>query len=203
MNELTKCPKCGKQNKVTAQFCESCGTDLNGVANTSEPKKSKDTSGGLMGWWNKQSTKGKGVIGIVGICCLGLILIVGIGGLLSPDNSNTTTTQSSSAQSDSQSTPTTTTATTPQKVTIAQLYGSSIAKGTYVKVTGTVLQSDRYNLRIRNSNWKDVLVEGSDLSAYEDQSVTVVGTYSGPSSYTTVMGGERTVPTITDAKIVS
>lgn len=202
MKELTKCPKCGKQNKLTAQFCESCGTELKGTPNTSESKKSKDTSGGLMGWWNKQSTKGKGVIGIVGICCLGLILIVGIGGLLSPDNSNNTT-QSSSVQSNSTSTPTTTTETTPQKVTIAQLYGSSIAKGTYVKVTGTVLQSDESSLRIENSDGKDILVQGSDLSAYEDQSVTVVGTYSGPSSYTTVMGGERTVPSITDAKIVS
>ena len=127
---------------------------------------------------------------------------MGIRGLLSPDNSNTTT-QSSSAQSSSTSTSTTTTETTPQKVTIAQLYGSSIVKETYVKVTGTVLQSGGFILRIENSDGKDILVQGSDLSAYEDQSVTVVGTYSGPSSYTTVMGGERTVPSITDAKIVS
>ncbi len=200
MNELTKCPKCGKQNKVTAKFCESCGTDLSGVTATSAPTESGNTSGGPMGWWSKQSTKGKALIGIVGICCLGLILIVGIGGLLSPENTNATP---QSSQSNVTSTPTTTPADTPKTVTIAQLYGSSIAKGTYVKVTGTVLQSDGYNLRIKNSAGKDILVEGSDLSAYEDKSVTVVGTYDGPTSYTTVMGGERTVPSIIDAKIVS
>lgn len=198
--ELAKCPNCGKQNKVTAKFCEGCGTDLSNVTDTSAPKESKSTSGGPMGWWSKQSTKGKALIGIVGICCLGLILIVGIGGLLSPENTNATP---QSSQSNVTSTQTTTSVDTPKTVTIAQLYGSSIAKGTYVKVTGTVLQSDGYNLRIENSAGKDILVEGSDLSAYEDKSVTIVGTYDGPTSYTTVMGGERTVPSIIDAKIVS
>lgn len=201
MKELAKiCPNCGKQNKITAKFCENCGTVLNDVAHVSAHNESKNTSGGLMGWWDKQSKGGKAVIGIVGICCLGLILIVGIGGLLSPENSTATP---QSAQNNVSSTPTTTTSDTPKTVTIAQLYGSSITKGTYVKVTGTVLQSDGYNLRIENSAGQDILVEGSDLSAYEDKSVTVVGTYDGPTSYTTVMGGERTVPSITDAEIVS
>lgn len=90
---------------------------------------------------------------------------------------------------------------TPQNVTISQLYSSSIPQGTYVKVTGKVLQSDSSGIRIENSDDQDILVEGSGLSAYEDQSVTVIGTYSGPSTYTTVMGGDRTVPTITDATI--
>lgn len=197
---MAKCPNCGKQNKVTAKFCEGCGTDLTNVAATSISKESESTSGGPMGWWSKQSTKGKAAVGIVGICCLGLILIVGIGGLLSPDNTNATP---QSSQSNASSTQTTTSADTPKTVTIAQLYGSSVAKGTYVKVTGTVLQSDGYNLRIENSAGKDIMVEGSDLSAYEDKSVTIVGTYDGPTSYTTVMGGERTVPSIIDAKIVS
>ena len=200
MKELVKCPKCGKQNKVTAQFCEGCGTDLSNVTDTSTSTESENTSGGPMGWWSKQSTKGKALIGIVGICCLGLILIVGIGGLLSPESTNATP---QSSQSNVTSTQTTTSADTPKTVTIAQLYGSGISKGTYVKVTGTVLQSDGSNLRIENSAGKDIMVEGSDLSAYEDKSVTVVGTYDGPTSYTTVMGGERTVPSIIDAKIVS
>lgn len=47
----------------------------------------------------------------------------------------------------------------------------------------------------------DGVTQGLSLSAYEDQTVTVVGTYSGPSTYTTVMGGDRTVPTITHATI--
>ena len=193
MKELAKCPNCGKQNKVTAKFCESCGTTLNDTT-TSSPKGSESTSGGPMGWWNKQSTKGKAAVGIVGICCLGLILIVGLGGLMSPDqNTQNVSTQSS----------TTTSADAPKTVTIAQLYGSSITKGTYVKVTGTVFQSSETNILLENPNGKDVMVYGDDLSTYEGKSVTVVGTFDGPSSYTTVMGSERTVPTINDAKIVS
>ncbi len=188
---MAKCPNCGKQNKVTAKFCEGCGTTLNDTA-TSAPNGSESTSGGPMGWWNKQSTKGKAAVGIVGICCLGLILIVGIGGLLSPDNTNATP-QSSTATS----------AVTTKTVTISQLYGSSVAKGTTVKVTGKVFQSDGSNLLIENSNGQDVLVQGDDVEAYEGKSVTVTGTFDGPTSYTTVLGSERTVPTITDAQIVS
>lgn len=91
---------------------------------------------------------------------------------------------------------------TPQTVTISQLYSGSVSEGTLVKVSGKVVQSDGYNLRIENSNYKDILIQGTGLSAFEDQKVTVIGTYDGASSYTTVMGGERTVPTIKDAKIV-
>ena len=47
--ELAKCPNCGKQNKVTAKFCEGCGTDLSNVTDTSAPKESKSTSGGANG----------------------------------------------------------------------------------------------------------------------------------------------------------
>lgn len=90
---------------------------------------------------------------------------------------------------------------TPEEVTISQLYGSSVAKGTMVKVTGIVSQSDGYNLRLRNSDYQDILVQGSDLSAYEGQSVTVIGKFEGPTSYVTVMGGERTVPTIKNARL--
>jgi hypothetical protein len=99
------CPKCGKQNKITAKFCENCGTTLNDVTTTSKPEKEpKNTSEGIMDRWNKQG-KGVKIGSIVGVCCLGLILIIGIGGLLSPENS-TATPQSS--QSNVSSTPTTT-----------------------------------------------------------------------------------------------
>jgi hypothetical protein len=37
---------------------------------------------------------------------------------------------------------------------------------------------------------------------YEDHKVTVVGTYIGPESYTTVHGAARTVPCVSGAKIV-
>lgn len=198
---MTKiCPNCKKQNNDTAQFCENCGTTLNTNTTEKQPK----TKSGIMGWWNKQG-KGTKIGSIVGVCCLGLLIIGLIAGMGSPDQttstSNTTTSTASSTPASSTPVVASTPVNTPQNVTISQLYGSSIAEGTTVKVTGTVIESDGYNLRIENSNGKDILVEGTGLSAYEDQSVTVVGTFTGPTSYTTVMGGSRTIPTINDAKL--
>jgi len=191
MKELAKCPNCGKQNKINAKFCENCGTTLSDTNESELKTEAKSTSGGIMGFWDKQSTKGKAAIGIAGICCIGLIFIIVIGGMIAPDQNTNTSTQSA-----------TTTSNTPTTVTITQLYGSSIAKGTYVKVTGTVLDSSGTTLRIENPDGQDIMVEGNSLSAYEGHSVTVVGTFYGPSAYNTVMGSSRTVPTITDAKII-
>lgn len=82
--ELAKCPNCGKHNKITAKFCENCGTALNDVNTRSDPNKEvKSPSGGLRGFWNRQSSKGKAVTG-VSVCCLGVFLLVVIAGLLSP-----------------------------------------------------------------------------------------------------------------------
>lgn len=195
---MTKiCPKCNTENADSSGFCQNCGEELPEA--TSKPSK----TGVIGAWWNKRGSGAKVGIIIAGICCIGLIAIVVLAGMASPDkttstNTATTTTQPTNTQT---STQTTSTEKTPTTVTISQLYSGSVAKGTYVKVTGTVLQSDGYNLRLDNSDSQDILVEGSGLSAYEDQSVTVVGTFSGPSSYTTTLGSERTVPTITDGKL--
>lgn len=115
-----------------------------------------------------------------------------------PTSSDTTSSDTTSSESESDQS---TISEKPTEVTISQLYGSSIKEGTLVKVTGTVLESDGYNLRIENSDGQDILVQGWDLEAYEDQSVTVIGTFIGPTSYETVMGGSRTVPTLDDGKI--
>lgn len=195
---MTKtCPNCGKKNPDNSEFCKNCGNDIKSVAAV------KASKSGVGGWWSEQTTIVK-ALSVVGICCLGLIVIFGISAILSPD-SNTSTTTTNTSTTPATTTPTTTTTSTtsePTTVTITQLYGTSIAEGTKVKVTGTVLQSDGYSLRIENSDGKDILVEGYGLNAYEDQSVTVVGTYEGPTSYTTVLGSERTVPHITNAEIV-
>ncbi len=114
MKELAKiCPKCGNENKDTAKFCEDCGTSLNDVGNTAMTEKPKSTSGGIMDWWNKQSSGGKAIMGIAGICCIGLILIVGISGLMAPDKttsnySSPNTTQSTNTTPTSSSTPSST-----------------------------------------------------------------------------------------------
>jgi len=159
--------------------------------NDKKPEKS-----GIMGWWNKQG-KGMKIGSLVGLCCLGLLVIAVISGMGASDQTTSSDSNTSSDSSSSSSS-----STTPKNVTITQLYGTSIAEGTLVKVTGTVLQSDGYNLRIENSNGKDILIEGTDLDAYENQKVVVIGTFDGPTAYSTVMGGERTVPHIINAEIV-
>ncbi|BDZ71591.1 zinc ribbon domain-containing protein [Methanobacterium petrolearium] len=197
---MTKiCPKCNKVNADSSQFCENCGEEL------SNPAKKPIKSGGFGEWWGKQGSGVKSGIIIAGICCIGLIVIIGLVGMTSPDASttdNTSTDTNTDTNSDTTDTNTDTTATeNPTEVTINQLYGSNIKEGTLVKVTGTVLQSDGYSLRMENTDGQDILVQGWDLSAYEDQSVTVVGTFIGPTSYETTIGSSRTVPTIDDAEI--
>jgi maltose-binding protein MalE len=127
----------------------------------------------------------KKTIGIVGVIAIMFVLAVS-GCTSSSDTTNTETTQV-------QKNPTT--------VTITQLYGTTIKKGSYVKVTGKVLQTDGSTLRMENAQGQDILVNGVDLNAYEDKSATVIGTFVGPTSYDTAMGSSRTVPTIDDAKM--
>ncbi|MGZ7109187.1 MAG: hypothetical protein ACXVHW_09480 [Methanobacterium sp.] len=198
---VKKCPDCGAVHADSATFCAECGAKFA----TSKPKKASGIAG-ITGWWNKQG-KGMKIGSVIGLCCIGLLVVGFIGAMMTPNTTSSNQTTAAVPTNTSTSTPATTTPTpapaapTPEEVTISQLYGSGIAKGTLVKVTGKVVQSDGYNLRMENSNYQDILVEGSSLSAYEDQSVTVVGTFDGPTSYTTVMGGQRTVPTIKNAKI--
>lgn len=108
---MTKtCPDCRNENKSTSKFCEKCGTTLSDMERTRITNKiTKSKSGGIMNWWNKQGN-GVKIGSIIGACCLGLILIVGIGGMLSPD---ATTSNSSVDTTSTVSEPTTTASTTP------------------------------------------------------------------------------------------
>lgn len=93
--ELTKiCSNCGNENKNTSKFCEKCGTTL-----VDTTIKSKSNIESLKSSWNKQSSGVKAIMGIAGVCCLGLIILVVIGGMFSPDvnTSNTTLTSSENA----------------------------------------------------------------------------------------------------------
>ncbi|MGB9980121.1 Ada metal-binding domain-containing protein [Methanobacterium sp.] len=77
------CPNCGRKNKDVAKFCESCGTKLDSVINTSNANEKAKSTSGLKGFWNKQSSRGKGITSVAA-CCLGVFLLVIIAGLLSP-----------------------------------------------------------------------------------------------------------------------
>ncbi|MCE7697766.1 MAG: hypothetical protein K8E24_002625, partial [Methanobacterium paludis] len=163
----------------------------------SKPNKTSRNSGGFHGWWNKRGTGGKAAVGLVGLCCIGLILIVAVGGMMSPDKTTTNATSTPTA-----TTQTTSTTQTPTTATISQLYNNSIPTGTYVKVTGTVIQSDGTNLRIEDSDGQDIMVQGDSVNGYEGHIITVTGTFTGPNSYDTAMGSSRTVPFVENAQVV-
>ena len=83
--ELVKCPNCGKHNRITAKFCESCGTKLDSATKTSNTNaKTKSTSKGLKNWWNKLSTNEKAVSGVAA-CCIGVLLLLMVAGALAPE----------------------------------------------------------------------------------------------------------------------
>ncbi|MEN6551425.1 MAG: zinc-ribbon domain-containing protein [Methanobacterium sp.] len=94
---MTKiCPKCSAENPDTAAFCQNCGEDLKNVKSSLKPTEA--SSAGKGGWWSKQGTGTKVALGIGGVCCIGLILIIAISGMFAPDatttiNGNDNTTQ--------------------------------------------------------------------------------------------------------------
>jgi hypothetical protein len=193
---LTKiCPNCKTSNIDDSEYCKECGTDLKGTTNAVKSSQTS-TSDGISGFWNKQSKGRKAAIGIAGVCCIGLIIIIAISGMFSSDQTTANTSTPSTTNTPTTNTP------TPTSVTISQLYNNAITNGTYVQVTGTVVQSDGTNLRIEDSNDQDIMVQGDNVNAYEGNNVTVVGTYTGPGTYDTAIGSSRTVPYVEDAKIV-
>ena len=131
-----KCSNCKTDNPDNSSFCQTCGDPL---AEVNTPIKTDTINGnGLGGFWNKQSKNGKIALG-VGVCCLGLIVILAIGGMMAPDSNSNTSTSNNNASTTNASTPASTSS-TPTKTTITALMGSSIPLGTNVEVSGTVLQ---------------------------------------------------------------
>ena len=196
-----KCPECGKENPDNSDFCKNCGTDIKSVTSV---KKSKS---GIAGWWGEQSNIVKG-LSVVGVCCLGLILILGISAMLSPDSntSNTTT-----------STPTTTTP-TPTPVESESEYKASCKSisfdelnknpnghaGERVKLTGTVVQiMESYgstDIRMDvNDNFGDTVYVTYDgtTSALDDDSITIWGEVYGSYTYESQANYQITLPRIT------
>jgi cytoskeletal protein RodZ len=83
---MTKiCPKCNQANADSAGFCQNCGEEL------PEPTSVPPKSGGTGGWWSKQSSVIKALVILVPICCIGLIVVVGLVGMYSPDKTNSST----------------------------------------------------------------------------------------------------------------
>ena len=97
---VAKCVKCGKEYELKSDeepsnFQCECGGDLKSkkiVSKSLKTKKSKDKPD-IKNEWNKQSKNKK--IGIAGACCIGLILVVVVGGMIFSNN----TTSGNSANS--------------------------------------------------------------------------------------------------------
>jgi len=158
-------------------------------------------------WWSKQSSKEKVVIGVVSVCCLGIILIVGIGGLLSPDNGGNSSDYSNNSD------------TTPEPVEPVETESEYKAScktisfkelnknpdghaGERVKLSGRVIQiMEGYGTDIRmdvNDNYGDTVYVTYDgtTTALEDSWITIYGEVYGSYTYESQAGWQITLPLI-------
>lgn len=86
------CPECGKENLNSAEFCENCSEKLPGSTGT--PPRGNAEVPSSDGWWNRQSSGAKLAMALASLCCIGLILLVGLSGFLFPDQTNSSFTTS-------------------------------------------------------------------------------------------------------------
>ncbi|MGB9837599.1 zinc ribbon domain-containing protein [Methanothermobacter sp.] len=175
-----KCPDCGTENKKDSKFCAKCGKEFESIKSS---------------WWSKLGSKSKiGLIG--GACCIGIVLLIFITSMGTPDESTdytgeVTGTYMTSAEIKEKA----------KEVSISELYSGSIAKGTPVKTKGYVVQSSSDSIRVCpiGSYDNDIMVEGAFDGIYENDEVIIYGIYSGSTTYITVTEAERTIPLISNA----
>jgi len=80
------CPYCGEENPKGAKLCKSCKrllTEIEWLKSSKSNNKEKST-GVTFETWNEQSNSVK-AMSIITICCIGLILILGVYAMFSPD----------------------------------------------------------------------------------------------------------------------
>jgi len=90
MESTVTCPRCGTENPEGTKLCKSCKKILTGVAPSMPPKgdNKQNSIGGIFETWNEQSNAIK-ALSLIGICCVGILLIVGITGMFAPDKNTT------------------------------------------------------------------------------------------------------------------
>ncbi len=87
---MTKiCPNCKTGNSDDATFCQNCGKDVSQTSRATQ--RTVTPNSGATAWWGKQSKRNKTAIGIGGVCCIGLIIIIAIFGMFSPNQTSSTT----------------------------------------------------------------------------------------------------------------
>lgn len=75
------CPNCKTENNDSSEFCKNCGNEIEGTEIPIQIIKSSEKSV-IKG--NKPKNPGK-TLGIIGVCCLGILVVVFVSGMLSPD----------------------------------------------------------------------------------------------------------------------
>ena len=177
------CMNCGTKLHDNSKYCEKCGQPL-------QKSISKQKS--------KENEIKKPFLIIGGLLGLLIILVVVISVIGSSSTSAILTPDQIEQQAIS--------------VTAAELYsdnGSLIGKP--VKMEGELIDTGSSTIRVKgidmssgyNLDDHDVLVTGNfgNVTAYERDDVYVYGVFKGSTSYKTVMGAERTVPSIGNAWI--
>lgn len=196
--EVTKkCPFCGTENPEDSRICKSCKKLLKPINNYSKhAKSSKNTISGLIDKWKEQSNVIKGG-SIVGVCCLGLILIIGIIALISPDAQPLT-----GAELDE------------YKASCIEISFAELEKnpdkyqGEHVKFTGEIVQilEENGETIIRLAVTKDefgwsyddiiYVVYKNETPFVEKNIVTVYGDVYGSYTYTSQIGAQISLPRI-------
>ena len=90
MESTITCPRCGTENPEDAKLCKSCKKILRGVAPPIPPKSDNKQNSieGIFETWSEQSN-GIKALSLIGICCVGILLIAGITGMFAPDKTTT------------------------------------------------------------------------------------------------------------------
>jgi len=156
---MTKvCPNCKKENSDNSKFCQNCGNELK---ETTDSVKPEDTSGGgVIGWWNNTSNGGR-ALGIIGVCCVGILIIFAIASMVSPDKNTATNT-----------TPTNNTTPTTTPVSAVATFDNGIISFQYP--TGTPINNATtdpadgvYIVTSNNAPGNGVLVTKEDKTMYD------------------------------------
>jgi hypothetical protein len=102
MSASTACPYCSAENPESAKLCKSCKrllTEIEWKKSSKSNNKEKSAEGNFE-TWNEQSNSVK-ALSIISVCCIGLILILGVNAMFSHNNytQNKLLTQTASLQS--------------------------------------------------------------------------------------------------------
>ena len=197
MKPTITCPRCGTENTEDATLCKSCKRFLKPIKNPPTFKPSQNTSGaGIFEKWNQQGTAIK-VGSIIGVGCLGLILIVGILGFITPDAAPLTGSALNAYIASCKEIPFGELDKDPDKY-----------QGQHVKYTGEIVQIMESNgetvMRVAVTkdsygyNYADIIyvVYQNDTSLVENNIVTVYGDVYGSYTYTSQIGADITLPRI-------